>query len=135
MSKGINSYEELAKKCHVTRSTVYRRISNMEKSNIVTHQLRVAVNFEKLDLVVVQFGLKVSNANMERVIDSLMDYKCVKMIWRTFGAYNLAVIMFCGKGDEGKRIYEMRDIFEKLQVDSFEVAVGFAWEKMDMTPF
>lgn len=97
--------------------------------------MRVVVNFEKLDLVVVQFGLNVSNANMEKVINLLADHKCVKMIWRTFGAYNLAVIMFCEKGDEGKLIYEMKDILEKLSVNTFEVAVGFAWEKMDMSPF
>lgn len=135
MSKGVNSYEELARKCRVTRSTIYRRINIMEKNNIVMNQIRMAVNFEKLDLVVVLLGLNVTNENMEKVIGILMEHECVKMIWRTFGAYNLSVIIFCGKGDEGKRIYEMRDIFEKLHVNSFEVAVGFGWEKMDMTPF
>ena len=48
---------------------------------------------------------------------------------------NLVVVLFCSEGDEGKTIFKMREILEKLNVASFEMSVGFSWEKLDLTPF
>jgi len=45
------------------------------------------------------------------------------------------MILFCSKGDEGKTIFKMREILEKLNAVSFQTCVGFSWEKLDLTPF
>jgi DNA-binding Lrp family transcriptional regulator len=135
MAKGISSYEDLAAKCNVTRSTVYRRVIDLEKRGIITRQIRVRLNFEKLDLVTVHFGINVESKDEQRTIDALTKLADVKMVWRTYGAHNLVVIAFCTKGSEGKAIDRIREVFEGFNVKSFEACVGFDWEKMDMTPF
>jgi len=135
MAKGIGSYEALAQRCGVTRSTVYRRVVNLEKEKVITRQIRIALDFEKLRRVVINFGINVEPKNEERAVATLIKLAKVKMLWRTYGAHNLVLIVFCDKGEEGKVIDELRHIFEELNVTSFESCVGFSWEKNDMTPF
>lgn len=135
MAKGIGSYEALAQRCGVTRSTVYRRVVNLEKEKVITRQIRIALDFEKLRRVVINFGINVEPKNEERAVATLIKLANVKMLWRTYGAHNLVLIVFCDKGEEGKVIDELRHIFEELNVTSFESCVGFSWEKNDMTPF
>ncbi len=135
MAKGIGSYEALAQRCGVTRSTVYRRVVNLEKEKVITRQIRIALDFEKLGRVVINFGINVEPKNEERAVATLIKLAKVKMLWRTYGAHNLVLIVFCDKGEEGKVIDELRHIFEELNVTSFESCVGFSWEKNDMTPF
>jgi len=135
MSKGISSYEELARNCNVTRSTIYRRIANLEKASIITRLLHVGVDFEKLNLIAVQIGINVSHMDEERTIETLKKFTETKIIWRTYGLCNLVVVLFCSKGDEGKTISRMREVLEKLNVVSFDFCVGFSWEKLDLTPF
>jgi len=135
MSKGVSSYKELAERCGVTRSTVYRRVVNLEKAKVIVSQLRVGLNFEKLNLVAVIIEINILPADEDGMIELLKKREDIKMIWRTYGAHNLVVIAGCGKGEEGKTIDRMRELFEKLNVKSYEISVGFSWEKIDMTPF
>ena len=135
MSKGVSSYNELAQRLNVTRSTIYRRVRSLEKNNIITHETRVSVNFQKLDLVTILIGINVSNANAEKVISFLSTYPSVKMILQSFGTYNLFAFIFCEKGDEGNRIFEIKRMVEDLKIDSFDASIGFRWQKMEMTPF
>ncbi len=97
MSKGVSSYKELAERCGVTRSTVYRRVVNLEKAKVIVSQLRVGLNFEKLNLVAVIIGINISPADEDGVIDLLKKREDIKMIWRAYGAHNLVVIVGCAK--------------------------------------
>ena len=135
MSKGIGSYEELARSCNVTRSTIYRRISNLEKARIITRQLHVGIDYERLNLIAVQIGINVAHTDEERIIDALKKYSEIKMMWRTYGPCNLVVVLFCDKGDTGKTIFKMSEMLEKLNAVSFQMCVGFSWEKLDLAPF
>jgi DNA-binding Lrp family transcriptional regulator len=135
MTKGISSYEDLAKECNVARSTIYRRVMNLEATKIITSQLRVSLDFEKLDLVALHFGINVDSKDEEKTIDTLKKQPNIKMIWRTYGAYNLIAIVICDKGCEGKTIDRIREVLEQLNVKTYEICVGFRWEKVDMTPF
>ena len=135
MSKGINSYDELAHNLNINRSTVYRRVRALERNNMITFQTRVCLNFAKLNLVAILVGANISNINAKKVVTFLSAYPCVKMIWQSFGAYNLFAIIFCEKGDEGNKILEIRKMVEEFRVESFDISVGFRWEKMDLTPF
>jgi DNA-binding Lrp family transcriptional regulator len=135
MSRGVSSYDDLAQKLNVNRSTIYRRVRALERSKIISRQTRVSVNFAKLDLISILIGANISNDNAPRVIAYLSGHPCVKMIWQAFGVYNLFAVLFCEKGDEGNKIFEIRKILEDLQVDLFDISVGFKWQKMETTPF
>jgi DNA-binding Lrp family transcriptional regulator len=135
MGKGINSYEALVKKCNVTRSTIYRRVTRLEEMKVITRQTRVILDFEKLDRIAVAIGINVAQKDEQKVIDALKKCDEVKMMWRTYGSHNLILIIICSKGDEGKEINKLRALLEEFTVKSVDICVGFGWEKMDMTPF
>lgn len=135
MGKGINSYEALAQKCNVTRSTIYRRVNRLEEAHVITRQTRVILDFEKLDRIVVAVGINVAQKDEQKVIDALKECAEVKMMWRTYGAHNLILVIICSKGDEGNKINKLRGLLEEFTVKSVDMCVGFGWEKMDMTPF
>jgi DNA-binding Lrp family transcriptional regulator len=135
MGKGINSYEALGKKCNVTRSTIYRRVTRLEEMKVITRQTRVILDFEKLDRIAVAIGINVAQKDEQKVIDALKKCDEVKMMWRTYGSHNLILIIICSKGDEGNEINKLRALLEEFTVKSVDICVGFGWEKMDMTPF
>jgi DNA-binding Lrp family transcriptional regulator len=135
MSKGISSYEELAKDCNVTRSTVYRRVTELEKEGYIRRITRTVVDYEKLDVRTICFACKVSEANQKRTFAALKTHKRVKLLWRTFGDHNVIFMVFCNRGEEGQAIGELRATLEKCGANEINVSVGFVWEKMDFTPF
>jgi len=135
MANGINSYEELAKKFGVTRSTVYRRVMNLEKTKVVQRRIRFILDFEKLGLIVVAFGINITAKHEEEAVDALKKLSRVKMIWRTYGAHNIRAVAFCNKGEEGELINRVRHVLDDLGVINFEICVGYSWDKNDVTPF
>ena len=135
MGRGINSYEALAQKCNVTRSTIYRRVTRLEEMKVITRQTRVIPDFEKLNRVALTVGISVAQKDEQKVVDALKKCDYIKMMWRTYGSHNLILITFCSKGDEGNKINKLRAILEEFTVKSVDICVGFGWEKMDMTPF
>jgi len=135
MGRGINSYEALAQKCNVTRSTIYRRINRLETMKVITRQTRVVPDFEKLDRIALAIGINVTHNDEQKVVDALKKCDDIKMMWRTYGSHNLISLTFCSKGDEGNTINKLRSILEEFAVKSIDICVGFSWEKMDITPF
>jgi DNA-binding Lrp family transcriptional regulator len=135
MGKGINSYEALAQKCNVTRSTIYRRVTRLEEMKVITRQTRAILDFEKLNRIALAVGINIAQKDEQKVIDALKKCNEIKMIWRTYGSHNLILITICSKGDEGNKINKLRALLEEFTVKSVDICVGFGWEKMDMTPF
>jgi DNA-binding Lrp family transcriptional regulator len=135
MSKGISSYEELAQDCNVTRSTVYRRVTSLEKRGLIHRITRTIVDYEQLGIVTICFASKMSQANQKRAFTALKSHKKVKLLWRTYGDHNLIFLVFCERGDEGEIISEMKTLLEKHGATDVNVSVGFAWEKTDFSPF
>jgi DNA-binding Lrp family transcriptional regulator len=135
MGKGINSYDSLAQKCNVTRSTIYRRVTKLEETKVISRQTRVVPDFEKLNRIALAMGISVAQKDEQKIIDALKKSEDIKMMWRTYGAHNLILITFCNKGDEGNKINKLRAILEEYPVKSIDICVGFGWEKMDLTPF
>jgi DNA-binding Lrp family transcriptional regulator len=135
MARGISSYEELAKKFGVTRSTVYRRVLKLEEEKVIIRQIRIALDFEKIGRVAIHFGLNVEPKDEEKAVEILSKLSDVKMIWRTYGTCNLVMIVFCDRGEEGKAIDAMRRELEEMHVTPACTCVGYSWEKNNMTPF
>jgi DNA-binding Lrp family transcriptional regulator len=135
MGRGVNSYDSLAQKCNVTRSTIYRRVNRLEATKVIIRQTRVVPDFEKLDRIALAVGINVAHKDEQKVVDALKKCNDIKMMWRTYGAHNLILLTFCSKGDEGNKINKLRATLEEFTVKSIDICVGFSWEKMDMTPF
>jgi DNA-binding Lrp family transcriptional regulator len=133
LSIGANSYDELAKLCNVTRSTVYRRIRKLEKEKIIVHKMKFAVDITKLDITPLAVGINITNSDEEQAIQVLKDFPEISYLWRTYGAHNIALLAMCKKGEEGQLIHDIRKSLQKLDVTAIDTCVGFIWEKADMT--
>ncbi len=113
MSNGINSHEDLAHKCNVTRSTIYRRVASLEKRGFIRRITRSVVDYAKLGIVTICFAFKINQSNQKRAFAALQSHRRVKMLWRAFGDHNAIFVAFCNKGEEGQIIGELKTILEK----------------------
>jgi DNA-binding Lrp family transcriptional regulator len=130
---GANSYDELAKLCNVTRSTAYRRIRRLEKEKIIVRRIKFAVDITKLDITPLAVGINIANSDEEQAIALLKDLPKISLLWRTYGAHNIALLATCKRGEEGLVIHDIRKSLQKLDVKAIDTCVGFIWEKADMT--
>lgn len=76
-----------------------------------------------------------SQANQKQAFIALKSHKRVKLFWRTYGDHNLIFLVFCEGGEEGEIISDLKTLLEECGATDINVSVGFAWEKMDFTPF
>ena len=136
-AEGVYSYSELAEKCGVGRSTVYRRIRRLEAEEVIDKKVRAVPNFTKLNLSAICVMMDIAQSEVSKVIDFLKRQPQTKFLWRTFGAHNLTSVIICNKGEEGNCISNLRESLEKMRVDvnKFEAAISFTWEKIDLAPF
>jgi DNA-binding Lrp family transcriptional regulator len=136
LSRGTYSYEDLARECNVTRNTVYRRIAALEKQGVIQNIIRCSINYDKLSLVTLCISAKIMQIDRQRAYAGLKANPYVKLLWRSFGDHsNMLMIVFCPKGNEGEVIEELTEILEKFNATNIQTTVGFAWEKMDLSPF
>ena len=129
LSAGTSSYEELARTCNVTRNTVYRRIASLENKGIIKNTLNCIVNMEQMDITPVTIGIKIPQISIDKAIIMLAANQSVRFLWRTYGDYNLALVAFCEKGQEGEVIQDIRGVLEELNAEQVCVSVGFVWKK------
>ena len=132
LSIGASSYDELAKLCGVTRSTVYRRIRRLEKEKIIVRKIKFAVDITKLNITPLAVGINIANSDEEQAIELLKDFPSIGFLWRTYGAHNIALLAMCKKREEGQLIHYIRRSLQKLDVKGIDTCVGFIWEKADM---
>jgi DNA-binding Lrp family transcriptional regulator len=135
LSTGTNSYEQLARTCNVTRNTIYRRITTLEKKGIIKNTIRCNINFDQLDITPIIIGAKVPVVDLDRTLNLLAAHKNVRFLWRTYGGFNVSLVAFCPKGQEGESIQSIKAIFESVNVMAVNVSTGFVWEKMEFAPF
>ena len=135
LTSGINSYQELARTCGITRNTVYRRIAALENKGVIKNTLRCIVNLEQMDITPVTIGVTIQQTNIDKAINLLRINRNIRFLWRTYGEHNLTIVAFCPKGREGNTIQDIKAILEELTTEHICVSVGYVWEKMDYTPF
>jgi len=134
LCSGIYSYNDLAKICNVTRGTVYRRVNKLENMHVISRKIMGIPDYTKLDLSAICIGMDVAHENMEKVIELLKRQPSVKFLFKTYGTHNVILIMIGDKGEEGQTIYDLREKLENLKINSFDVSIGFSWEKIDFAP-
>ncbi len=136
LSRGTYSYEDLARECNVTRNTIYRRIAALEQQGIIRNTIRCSLDYEKLALSTLCISAKIAQADKQRAYADLKSNPYVKLLWRCYGEHaNLFMVLFCPKGNEGPIIQSITEIMESYSATNLQVTVGFAWEKMDLSPF
>jgi DNA-binding Lrp family transcriptional regulator len=133
LSIGICSYEDLANQCKVTRNTVYRRIALMEDKGIIKNTTSCIINLDQLDIIPISIAVKINSSEINTACKVLASYKSVRLLFRSFGDYNLNIIAFSQKGDEGKIIQTINRILEDFSINDIKVSVGFIWEKIDLS--
>ena len=135
LSTGTSSYVELARICRVTRNTIYRRIASLENRGIIKNTIRCIINLDQIDITPMCIGVTIAQNEQDKAFNLLAAHKNVKLLWRTYGEHNMALVTLCPKGEEGKVINSIKAILEGLNVTEICVSVGFMWEKTDFTPF
>jgi len=135
--RGVYSYNDIAKRCDVGRSTVYRRINSLEEKGVISKMIMAIPDFSKLDLTAISIVMDINQIDVDRVIDLLKSVPKVKFLWRSYGSFNVTAVIICDKGEEGECISNLRQLLEKMEINlkKFESAVSFAWEKVDLAPF
>ncbi|RLI41186.1 hypothetical protein DRO59_07570 [Candidatus Bathyarchaeota archaeon] len=136
MCEGGHSYAELAKLCGVSRSTVQRRINELERLRVIKRGMTTFPNFEKLDLSAVIIGMDLNPRDQDKVVSFLKTQHSVKFLWTTFGTHNVVFTILCDKESVGMCIYNVREALEKLGVTPtrFDASVSITWEKTDICP-
>ena len=135
LSTGINSYEELAHLCNVSRNTVYKRVSELERQNIIKNIIRCSVNFDKLDITPLIIAAKIPTTEEDGVFKLLSKNPKIRFLWRAYGDHNLILLAFCPKGEEGKIIDDIKRILESAECADIDVSTGYVWEKSEISPF
>ena len=132
---GIYSYNDLAKTLQVTRNTVYRRIERLEKVGVIKKRIMAIPDFSILGLSAIFFGLRTRSEEREKIVEDIKAMKNTRFIWRAYGDYEIVVVLVCSTGCEGETITEMQRILSLYGPTTYDVSIGFKWERMDITPF
>ena len=133
LCSGIHSYDELARTCSVTRNTVYRRISRLERIQVISRRIMAIPNFSKLGLSAILIGLDVSSGDVDMVMKAI-EQRPVLFLWKTYGDHQIVVVMTCERGFEGQAISEFRRSVAKLGVNDMHVSIGYEWGKISFVP-
>jgi len=134
MSGGVYSYGELAKLCGVGRSTIYRRVEELERKGVIRRKVMAVPDFEKLGLSAVIIGMDMYPNELERVVPFLKEHDRVKLLWKTYGTHDIVLAILCDRDDIGSCIHDLRKELAELGVTpaKFDVSISISWEKMQL---
>lgn len=138
LTAGVSSYQQLAKMCNITRNTLYRRIASLENRGIIKEPIGCIVNPDRLGImpvIVGIVGIRASEADQEKILSSLSRIDEVRFLWQTYGDQDLVLVSFCQRGKEGEAIKKIRTVLDGLKFSQICVSIGFAWYKIDLSPF
>jgi DNA-binding Lrp family transcriptional regulator len=135
LSKGANSYQEIAQLCDVTRNTVYRHIASLENRGVIKNTISCIINLDKIDIIPIIIGAKIEEHRRDKILNLLAINRGVRFLWKTFGDHNISMVVFCSKGEEGDLIHEIKGLLEEYGAVNICISVGFEWEKMNYSPF
>jgi DNA-binding Lrp family transcriptional regulator len=132
---GIHSYDQLAETLSVTRNTVYRRVNRLEEEHFITKKVMAVPDLGKLGFSAICIGMDSATKDTDNVIDRIKQLPETKSLWRTFGDHQIVLVMVCEKGCEGGAIEKLKQTLVEFEIGKMHISIGFAWEKMDFSPF
>jgi DNA-binding Lrp family transcriptional regulator len=132
---GIYSYDDLAKTLGVTRSTIYRRIGDMEKRNIINRKIMAIPNFELLNLCSIIVGITAAYDDAAQCIQHFKTLPNTMLLHTCYGTHQVLANIICQKGDEGQVIESIQKALKDQKTISYHISVGFKWETVNFAPF
>jgi len=135
LGSGIYSYDQLAQTCKVTRNTIYRRMNRLEEAHYIVKKIMAVPDLGKMGLSAICIGVDAAADDMNNIIDRIKQHPDTKTLWRTYGEHQIILVMICEKGCEGGAIEKLRESVKDFKIGKLHISIGYAWEKMDFSPF
>ncbi len=135
LCEGVSSYSKLADIVGVSRNTVYRRVKKLEEKKAVKEKNITIPNFGEIGYSFALIGMDVSPEDLDDALEFLKDQDKVKLLWKTYGFYEIIILLISEKDDLGDSVNEMRGELEKrdIEVRRYGVSPGISWEKLDFS--
>ncbi|MGM0405764.1 MAG: Lrp/AsnC family transcriptional regulator [Thermoplasmatota archaeon] len=135
LCEGMNSYSKLADKVGVSRNTVYRRVKNLKEKGAIRDKDVTIPDIEKIGYSFALIGMDVSPEDLDEAIDYLKTQDNIKFLWKTFGFYEIIVLIISKQNQLGDSVNEMRGKLESrnIEVRRYGVSPGISWEKLDFS--
>lgn len=135
LCQGVKSYSQLAEIVGVSRNTVYRRVKKLEEKNAVKEKNITIPNFGEIGYYFALIGMDVSPEDLDDALEFLKDHDKVKLLWKTYGFYEIIILLISEKDELGNSVNEIRGELEKrnIEVRRYGVSPGISWEKLDFS--
>jgi DNA-binding Lrp family transcriptional regulator len=131
---GIYSYDDLARTLNVTRSTIYRRIEDLEKRQFITKKIMAIPNYDLLEIRAITVGINATFDEISTCIEILKKMPQTRFLIRCIGFNQIVAVLECMVGEEPKIVEALQEALKDRNLIRFDVSVGFKWEKMDPSP-
>ena len=136
------SYSELADELEISRNTAYRRVKKLKdigavKENFITNTSVDVLEFEKMGMTTLTLALGFGIDCLDEATDFLKGREEVKMLFETYGEYDVIAILFGREGRERELVSDLRQALEKEEIDLEKIEVfPTSLKKLDLTlPF
>ena len=138
ISKGANSYSDISDKMEVSRSTVYRRIRQLEEKDILKNRLVAIPNFQKLGFSAMAVGITVDIEDIEKAIKYLKNDSRFKVVLRTYGEHDIFAFFLTADPKDKTTPIKIQKIQKKMKnknirIESMDTLEVIEWEKIDLT--
>lgn len=136
--KGANSYSDISDKMEVSRSTVYRRIRQLEEKDILKNTLVAIPNFQKLGFSAMAIGVTVDIEDIEKAIKYLKNDSRFKVVLRTYGEHDIFAFFLTPDPKDKTTPIKIQKIQKKMKnknirIESMDTLEVIEWEKIDLT--
>lgn len=137
VTEGTYSHSKLAELTGASKSTIYRRLKELEEEGVLEKRIMAIPNFEEIGFSSIILGIKVGIGNLNKIINFLEQVDQVKFLWRTYGEYEAVAVLMCDEQNVGVCINNLKEAIENMdiEVENFVVAPSVSCEKMELAPF
>lgn len=120
----------IAEQLDISKATVSRRLSRMEKDGVITGY-SVDVNPSKLGLMRALLSIEVIGSSVHNVINDIKAFPEVSCVYKSFGDHNIVVELFTSSVDS---LYELiQDRFLSI-ANIYNVEVDILVDRLDVDP-
>ena len=133
------SYSELADELGISRNTAYRRVKKLKeagaiKEDFITNTSVDVLEFEKMGMTTLTLALGFEIDSLEEATGFLEEREEVKMLFETYGEYDVIAILFGLEGNERKLVSNLRQGLEEegIGLERLEV-FPTSLKKLDLT--
>ncbi len=120
----------IAEQLGISKATVSRRLSRMEKDGVITGY-SVQVNPSKLGLMRAMLSIEVIGSSVHSVINEIKEFPEVSSVYKSFGDHNIVVELFTSSVDS---LYDLiQERFLSIS-NIYNVEVDILVDRLDVDP-